>query len=588
MQILVTFVSTNARGMEQREQRRIDGTVFTLGRATQCQIHLPDARVEQEHARITVGETGAIIESQPAVIVHNDREVGGAQLFPGDIIEIGPYVLIVETPPEGVPLSVSIRMSKRGSTQKAALRYRVLLRGSRLSKRRLSYVAFFGVLALSLFAPIAADLLEDADLPLPESMVAPGREALRALGAGFVQTWNPGPLARSHATFGHDCRSCHELPFIQVRDNACSGCHAAVREHVPRAQLVGAMAVAFQETRCAECHRDHKGQAMAPRAQELCTDCHANIQHANPKGQVLNASDFGKDHPAFRLSLVDADRPKEIRRVRQRDPAAGPITERSNLKFNHTLHLDPAGVRDPRGKRAPGAKGDAANPRSVLGCESCHQPDERVDMAPISMEKHCSQCHALSFEPQVTQRQVPHGPVKQIETMLREFYARLVLGEVPPGVVPPRDLPRLRPGAVLTAEDRQQAMKIADQRSRRVMDELMDKRAVCGTCHHVSRPAKGEWQVAPVVLTAAWMPGSAFSHAKHSTRTCISCHDVRGSRRAEDVSMPEIAGCRECHGGAAALPGKLASDCATCHRFHGGEAPYHGPSQARQAPWPSQ
>jgi hypothetical protein len=36
--------------------------------------------------------------------------------------------------------------------------------------------------------------------------------------------------------------------------------------------------------------------------------------------------------------------------------------------------------------------------------------------------------------------------------------------------------------------------------------------------------------------------------------------------------MPQIARCRECHGGAAATPPKVASDCASCHRFHGGNS----------------
>jgi hypothetical protein len=356
------------------------------------------------------------------------------------------------------------------------------------------------------------------------------------------------------------------LPFIQVRDHGCMACHGAVREHVARTQ----------QTRCAECHRDHKGHAMAPRSQQLCVECHGDVKQVNPAARAGNASDFATGHPEFRLSLVDADRPKEIRRPRQRDASSGPILEHSNLKFNHTLHLDPRGVRDPHGRR-------------VLGCEACHQPVEGgARMAPVSMEKHCSQCHALSFEPRVTQRQVPHGPVKEMETMLREFYARLALGDVPADVLPPKDLPRARPGAVLTADERQQVMRVADEKAQRVMREMVGTRAVCSTCHHVRRSRGEEWQIAPVVLTASWMPGATFTHARHSTQSCISCHDVRGSRRAEDVAMPSIAQCRECHGGAAAVPGKLASDCATCHRFHSGRGYWHGARQAPQTRWETQ
>ena len=247
------------------------------------------------------------------------------------------------------------------------------------------------------------------------------------------------------------------------------------------------------------------------------------------------ATDFARDHPKFRL----------------------PSADRSKLKFNHTLHLDPAGVR-----RAGGA-------RQVLNCERCHQSAEGgARMAPIVMEQHCRECHALTFDPQVSARQVPHGEVEDIETMLREFYARLLLGDMPPGVTPPAGLPRVRPGVVLTGAERTAAMKIADERARRALDELMQARAVCSTCHYTSRGKDGHWRVAPVELTEVWLPRSTFTHAKHSAQTCTSCHDVRASRRAEDLAMPDIASCRQCHGGGAAGQGRIASDCATCHRFH--------------------
>jgi len=58
MDIQVTFVSVNQRGQPQRDQRRVSGTSFTVGRGSQCQIHLPDARVALNHAHIVVSETG--------------------------------------------------------------------------------------------------------------------------------------------------------------------------------------------------------------------------------------------------------------------------------------------------------------------------------------------------------------------------------------------------------------------------------------------------------------------------------------------------------------------------------------------------
>src|SRR5204863_1086639 len=143
----------------------------------------------------------------------------------------------------------------------------------------------------------------------------------------------------------------------------------------------------------------------------------------------------------------------------------------------------------------------------------------------------------------VTTRQVQHGDEAAVATMLREFYARLVLGDVPPDVTPPPDLPRMRPGAVLTYDDRQQALKIADAKAKLVLRELFETRDVCSTCHKVTRAVTGTvsgtvshtgsdvgWQVAPVRVADVWMPQALFTHAKHAAEPCSKCHDVSQSR----------------------------------------------------------
>lgn len=574
MDLLLTRIESTEGGPAREQQQRIPGTVFQIGRGSQCEIHVPDARVALVHARISLGAGSAVIEAVEQRFVHNDREVAGAPLAVGDYIEIGPYVLKVEEPPADVPLSLSLRLSKRVATKAGPAVFRALMLAPRLSKRRLSYAAFFGTLLVALVAPIAADLMSNRELPFPDHAKARGRELVQAMTVGFVQTWNPGELSRGHQSFGHDCRACHQVPFQRVRDKACSTCHANLREHLPSAQLSGPAAFVLGETRCADCHVDHKGRDMAPRSQEICAQCHADVQRAGLKITSRSVSDFAKDHPHFRLSFVDGARPKEIRRVRQRE-AGTPLEERSGLKFNHTLHLDPQGVRAPRGPAAKSMRSAERSGRRVLECKSCHEPDaEGIGMQPISMEKHCASCHALAFEPQVTSREVPHAPLPEVERALREFYARLVLGDIPPGVTPPRDLPRLRPGVVPTPEERREALRLADEKARRALHELVQTRQVCTTCHEVTRE-KQSWKVAPVALTMSWMPASRFTHKGHASQSCTSCHEVRSSRRAEDVAMPEIGRCRDCHGAHPTAAGKAASDCASCHRFHGGQGLWH-------------
>lgn len=584
MEIQVTYVSINQRGQSQRDQRKITGSVLSVGRGTQCQVHLPDPRVALAQARITVTDDGAVIEADPGRIQVNGNPVQSLKLSVGDRIEVGPYLLEVEAPPEGLPFALSVTLVSPIDDAKADGISRVPLRDTRSSKRRLSYLAFFGVLFLALLVPIASDLLARINAPAVAQLnKEPVRTLTQEVSEKFIQSWDPGPLSQSHQSFATDCRACHQIPFKHARDQECVACHKRIKEHVPSADLTGTKGKEFREMRCAECHRDHKGIQIAPRAQEQCAECHADVLSVAANAKSEKVTDFKTDHPPFRLSMVDANHPEKILRVRQGKQAGGHIVERSNLKFDHKLHMDPEGVRDPDGKRNPAGVRDAQGRRTVLKCESCHVPDDGGRLIkPVSMEKHCQQCHSLAFEPQVTKRQVPHGSEAAVNTMLREFYARLVLGDVPPDVNPPPDLRRMRPGAVLSYQDRQVALQIADQKAKDVLHDLFEKRKVCSTCHTVTRSADATgWEVAQVRLTQVWMPQAIFTHAKHRTEKCTVCHDVTNSTDAKDVAMPDIAKCRDCHVGAKPVAGKVTSDCATCHKFHAGRDFWHAEMQAQ-------
>jgi hypothetical protein len=91
-------------------------------------------------------------------------------------------------------------------------------------------------------------------------------------------------------------------------------------------------------------------------------------------------------------------------------------------------------------------------------------------------------------------------------------------------------------------------------------------------CHQIETTigAAGmdRWTVEPVRLTEEWMPMAKFDHKSHTTSTCVYCHkNAERSTKASDILMPDIAVCRDCHGGAQDKT-KLASDCLMCHQFH--------------------
>ena len=578
METLLNIESANRRGQIQRLQQRLAGADLVIGRSTRAQIHLADPRVALEHARITLVEGAATIAALGGQLRINDRSTVGATLAQGDRVDIGPFVIRIDEPVADFALALTLQTQFAPATDREILLARLLSQPRPASKRRLSYELFLAVLLVFLALPIAWDAIHGWGMrDHAHDNNAKWVEISRLVSDKVLQSWNPGPLSRSHQTFHADCRRCHQVqdqdPFVsqlpiatQVMDQACLACHRSLGEHVPRAALADtAKGQAFAETRCAACHRDHKDEKMAPRLDALCGLCHADIKSVSVRAASRNVTDFSFDHPRFRISPINADT-AEVERSR----LDSGVKERSNLKFDHKLHLARAGIRSPSGRRR-------------LECADCHEPaDDGRLIAPVTMQRHCSECHSLKFDCSREQRadplecrsgarEVPHGPVESVAATLREFYARHALGDAPPDAGVPPDLPRVRPGAVLPYDDRQNVLAISDRLARRALDELFAQLNVCSTCHHVTRTSKAPgWDVAPIRFTQVWMPAARFTHFKHNTMDCDSCHKVADSTSAADIAMPDVEVCQQCHAGGKPVLGKVTSDCATCHKFHGG------------------
>jgi len=322
--------------------------------------------------------------------------------------------------------------------------------------------------------------------------------------------------------------------------------------HVSTASAAAGVAIS---SRCAECHRDHKGEnAIVPTDAALCGSCHGAIKSRFPHTTLASVSDFARDHPEFALTVV-----KQGESVGERVSAdrVRAYREASGLKFSHEQHLAPKGIRSPSGIR-------------VLECGQCHtlEAGGRV-YRPVRMLENCSECHRLEFEPALTARQAPHEEPEILLTTLREFYARVALGERPIDVTVVDDLLR-KSGPPADRVERRNALAWAEGKALAVAGEMIEKR-VCVQCHEVSRlnprprtPASDagpRWRIEPVRLTARWLQGAAFNHQTHRTSTCQTCHDVSRSKTSGDVAMPTLATCRSCHVGSVAVQGKVRSPC---------------------------
>lgn len=541
---LLVLTKTAARGSAAK--KTVETEWVRVGRNASCEIHLPDPRIALEQGMIVNRDGLVYLEGEGPNVSKNTtkRSVRSVRLKIGEPIDVGPYRLEALSPPEGFDGAVSVQLESAPelATDLASRTSQRTLASLPISKRWASWALALAVLVAFLAIPAGRVL----DLPWKRMAQA------SAVGDRF---WNPGALMLAHQPIETQCAACHEVAFRHVQDRACLECHSKVGHHVGPEFTPAAL---FAGARCATCHRDHKGVKTTHRDDDrFCVQCHRDIRaHANSTA-AMNVSDFAKSHPAFRIALPTAN---AIQRVRQE---SGPLTQQTDLAFPHATHLDPRGVKSP-------SKG-----RVKLECRSCHQPDaSKRGFEPISMAKHCQECHTLQFEPAVTAREVPHGKPADAVTVIGEFYASLALKGEPDSFqkafgVPGEGLLR-RVGEPSTGE-REAALSLATRKAQKVAREMFEVR-VCKTCHRVG--GAPDWKIAPVRASHRWMPRAEFDHKVHAQTPCSDCHDVATSRRASDVAMPTIARCRECHGGSRPVEGKVTSNCLLCHAFHDARHPW--------------
>ncbi|HET6604142.1 MAG TPA: cytochrome c3 family protein [Xanthomonadaceae bacterium] len=523
------------------------GDTLTIGRGTDQAIFVSDVRAALQHARITLDGGGRYrIES---LIVAGVRVNGGivqtAALSPGDVVEIGTTRLEMIAPPQDFEGGVEISQADRADSGDVRAKLRATsLSETWLARRAPSWIGIGVVLLFALLLPLMGHFAPAVD------------GFLRATPLPSRSSWQAGPLAGAHRFFGHNCTSCHTVEFRWVRDDACLTCHALTPAHADPAKF---NLPELGEARCAHCHRDHNGaKALVRNDQALCSGCHQDLPERTAGASTLeDAADFGRSHPQFSVTLPAWDEQGQYtpRRVSLNEQ---PLDERSGLKFPHDTHLDPAGIEAPDGTR-------------VLQCASCHAPEPGgAKMLPVDFETMCQDCHRLTFDITEPERQVPHAKIQEILYMLDEFYARRALdGEIRDPTAPDSVRTRRRPGQPVTREIRQEALTWARDKARRVGESLFTGQA-CSVCHVVSpgREVDQPWMVAPVRVAGVWFTKARFDHRSHTTMACGDCHEAARSHESRNVLIPDIANCRQCHGGEKGGTGLLGSSCTECHGYH--------------------
>ena len=528
---------------------------LTIGRAPNQHLQLSAPGVEDEHAIVTSSALGGLRVAPlngKAIVVNGRREIRAKRIGPGDVIDVGTARLTVRPTRSRRAVILEIQEPAGESDPTEHEQSEVTVTGPRMSPW--SWALSLGFAAAFLFLPLSGLVMPGLQEPLRETPLLPSDSL-----------WSPGPLHTAHQSIGTRCDACHAKPFEPVRDQECFACHSAVPHHVD--VRTNALAL-FSDTQCTDCHLEHKQPAaLVQHDTRLCTDCHADLKRRKSDTRVRDATDFGTDHPEFRVTVLagversDASWAWRAVRLDRDDPAS--FVEHSHLKFSHNQHLNPKGIKSPTGER-------------VLNCQDCHKPNASGrDMLPIRMETTCSGCHSLRFDENDPTSGVPHGDLEAVYKTLREHFSSsyLVQTSMSSSLSWGDDQLR-RPGGeqrVLTQAEQKRARDWVDIQSLKIARELLEKR-VCVDCHEVKRvegkTGLDQWTVQPVQLTSNWMPRARFNHAAHVSETCVSCHvGAPKSKHATDILIPDIARCRECHGGAGSAA-KVASDCLMCHAFH--------------------
>lgn len=545
MQCKVSFLTRKSRGGVTHKDQNVSGESLRIGRSTDNEIYLSDFRVSLYHATIHDRQGRFYIEAESGSDLRVNSAVSqSSRLNTGDRIAVGPYDIEVLKADGELEISIELVRELGDDLEELQARSTTTLAAAGLSKRRWSWILFITVTTLFLVLPITSFFIPSVHDAMKDSPIT----------ADIA--WKTGEFASAHTFFANDCKACHQQAFNLVKDRACVTCHTQTHPHADPDFF---NMEELTDTRCATCHKEHNGRdALVRRDEGLCGDCHKDLAE-DSKTELKNASDFGDDHPEFSATMYRFDfKSKEF--TTQREEITDKLTETSNLKFPHDKHMDAEeGVDAPGGKR-------------FMQCADCHESEAGgIGLQAINMERHCSECHRLEFEPDSPQRVVPHGKLDHVIYTLTEYYGNLALKGGYEDLNAPRIVRnRRRPGQKLTKKERKQAFQWAQDKALEVGEDLFEGR-VCSTCHDVTQVRSDyppKWDIAPVRIANTWLPKARFTHQKHATMGCTDCHDAEKSEDSGDVLIPGIANCHQCHAGTNAGTNKLESTCVDCHSFH--------------------
>ena len=581
MSFIVRYRSRTSGGREIVRASPVDKRALKIGRSTDSDIVLTDLGVTLHHATIRdLGRNLLSVEGEKNLPISvNGRSTARADInaIRGGSIRIGPHRLDVAMGTGEEEGRIVITVDRDEGPEPISVR-RLFSLGRTVPGKRVSAWTFVTLILVSCLA-----------WPIYSYVSNKGVEERADVFHGDT-LWISGSMSDAHANLANDCQACHVEAFVSVRDSACLECHTDIPDHAEADRMaisepelgagrafLRAVAKTFNrpERSCASCHLEHEGAGeMAAAPQQFCADCHTDMD-TRLTTDVLNAHDFGEDHPEFRPRIMtrpaDENGMARYRRVSIEDDPE----ENTGLKFPHELHLSETNGVARMAQRLSGTYGF----REALECADCHVPTpDRTRFEPITMEANCQMCHSLAFDRiGGTIRTLRHGEPEMVIADIRAFYRNTA----PRRPIDLSGMERRRPGddsRARTVGRYQFAARTRYARADDAIRAVFSRDGACYDCHAVERPRiRGSlsFDIVPVRQISRYMHAGWFDHGAHETEDCATCHEADTSEEASDVLLPGIETCRECHAGGSTSGDEIVSTCAMCHNYHADDAaPY--------------
>lgn len=633
MSFIIRQLSRTADGREIVRPTTVEATEISIGRLTGNDVHLADLAVEPRHAVISEPVPGRlVIESISGLGFGFDgRVVKRAEIEPassGAELRFGSHLLRLGqengTTVVTVERVAALSDASQVKDQQTVFTLRGLLPGKRVS----AYTFLALILAAFLAWPIYTYASGRGEKIRPQGFHADKTWESGKLSKAHAELENDCQACHVDAFVAvrdNACIACHTSAHGQqaagmqrASANGPGRPGPAAYDHAPLDKMLAARGqpdmggrikrffkATFNvpEGRCVDCHTEHEGAGpMQPTRQAFCSDCHDGLKErldsAGIKSGLGDAGDFGLKHPQFRpLILAGYDEAHPVP-FAKRDARSGgnpllgwkmeravldrPLQQSNGLKFTHAQHISTTnGVAQMWRQVAPGQG-------AGMACEECHKVDPSgVRYQPVRMETACQQCHSLGLETVGgTVRQLPHGQPAQVIADIRAYYGSG--GSFRPSGLPVARYARARPGEAnmeRRSADLARAAALLPGKGDAMIRATFAPGGVCGECHTVGFGGSDGVRIAPVAQPSRYFRNGWFDHRSHLNLdargpdgarkwACVDCHAADKSNNANDLLIPALSNCQQCHTGeGGATRAKLvrsgtASGCAMCHDYH--------------------